>query len=254
MSTLCRKSFDCLYVAIVLMILLTGCSSYGGLGYLDESAWFLRFILVIVGLLYLLAGYKIHQFVIQITGFIFGGIIGSVLGAGLADNLEGFYAVLGFLICGTLGAAIALFLAGLGIFVVGAIVGAATGGLVHLLVFRSDPDGVVYIIWGIIGGIVFTLLYRFWITGITAILGAIMVGVGTNANPIWWVIFFLIGFAVQYGLAKYISPKETTTPLPGSNLPQTPGKPVTLHDAQRRLAAGEITLDEYYQLRDQLTS
>lgn len=260
------KKWGKLLPLVLFSLVLTGCASESDfLDALGYSSGVLRIILILVGILYLLAGYKIHQFIIQLTGFIFGGLLGSIILGAISDNLQGLLAIVGFIVGGLLGAGIALFLAELGIFLTGALVGAVLGALMSGGGMGSDAGGILLFacIFGIIGGIVFLALFKAWIIGVTSLIGSVLIGISTGADFWVYLILFLVGLGVQYGLAKATEPEKATSPPPppkpqitqssiAPQKPLLPPKENSLEIAKKRLAAGEISEEEFNNIINRL--
>lgn len=214
-----EKAIHIFLLAIFGIILLSACDNYYapyGLGRGIEDLFIgggiiLRIVIVIVGLALLLAGFAIYEFLIQLVGFLTGGVLGAVVGGLLADG-EIWGGIVGFIIGGILGAALALILFYIGIFLGGAFGGAAIFGGLWAFLLNDSPPAFWLIIGGILGGIAMIALHRFWITALTAALGAILFGLGISAPPIWWILFFFIGMGVQYGLAAMLGKSDQVKP------------------------------------------
>ena len=175
-----------------------------------EGLEIIRVIMVIVGALYLFLGMWFHFLFIQINGFIVGGILGALLGPLLFEEYELLMSIVGFIGLGLIGAAIALFLDLLGVFISGTIIGAIGGGAGYYIAFNSDPSAGIFIFSGIIGGFVLLALYRSWIIGLTSLIGSVFVGIGFNVHPGWWLLFFLIGIGFQSTIYKPSSTDDKT--------------------------------------------
>jgi hypothetical protein len=243
------------------ILFLSGCSSYDDNSLLGgEGSVIIRLILVVVGLLYLLAGYAIHEFMIQLTGFIFGGIFGAIVLSNLVEEFQGVMAIVGFIVGGIIGGAIALFLAALGVFVIGALIGTVITVVGFYGNSNGDPPWALFCIGGLVGGFVMLALYKAWIIGVTSILGSVMLGLGIGAPPGYWILFFIVGIAVQYGLTKSLTPAKQPQTTQPSGLAESPSRPAIpppetnpLAIAKQRLALGEITLEEYERIKPLVT-
>ena len=132
--------------------------------------------------------------------------------AGMSDHVEGLMAIIGFLIGGVIGAGLALFLEQLGVFLIGASVGAIMGATLFGVGFDSEVSTMITFacIFGIIGGVVFLALYKAWIIGITSLIGAVLIGISTGAGPGIILILFLVGIGVQYGLMQILGPATSS--------------------------------------------
>lgn len=204
-------------VALGLALLLSACSSDldEWMGPASEMSVVIRCGMALVGLALMAAGFYLYEFIIQLIGFITGGIFGAILGALLAGRDDGsalLFAIGGFVLGGIIGAALAAFLTCASVFLSGFLIGALALGAVIGGLTEDLPDASVMIIGGIIGGIVMLALYRFWITALTAAVGAVLFGLGVGAPPWSWFFFFLFGLACQYGLGKATGNEEKVRP------------------------------------------
>jgi len=206
-------------IVVLFSLFLTSCSADPEiLDAFGASSGIVRAILILVGALYLFAGFKIHEFIIQLTGFIFGGLLGAIVLAGIVDTAEGLMSIIGFVIGGIIGAGLALFLEQLGVFLIGAAVGAFLGATI--LGFGFDAEGSTMItfacIFGIVGGVIFLALYKAWIIGVTSLIGTILIGASTGASPGIMLILFLVGLGVQYGLMQVLGPAKSKVGSPST--------------------------------------
>lgn len=212
--------FRILMVMLGAIFLLTACNSvddivpYGMRSSLEGAAVVLRLILGMVGLALLLAGFALYEMLVQIIGFLIGGVAGIIIGGLIASgsDMEWLGAIIGLLVGGSIGAGLALFLTYLGIFLSGAVGGAMLFSGIWAALFDSDPGAFVIILGAIIGGGVLIALFKFWITALTAAMGSILFGLSIGAGPGWWILFFLIGMAVQYGIAKVTGRQDQVKP------------------------------------------
>jgi hypothetical protein len=213
------RSWQTSALVVLFSLLLTGCSAEPEiLDAFGVSSGIVRAILILVGALYLLAGFKIHHFIIQLTGFIFGGLLGAIVLAGVVDQAEGLISIVGFFIGGIIGAGLALFLEQLGVFLIGAAVGAILGATLFGVGYNSEASTMITFacIFGIVGGVIFLALYKAWIIGVTSLIGAILIGISTGAGPGMMLILFLVGVGVQYGLMQILGPAKSEIGSPSA--------------------------------------
>lgn len=143
------------------------------------------------GLSLLVAGFKIYEFMVMLSGIVIGGGIGYGLGSDTNIILALFGLVMGAIIGGSL----VLALHNLAIFLVGAIYGALLVGAAF------NFDLLAMIIGGILAGVLVLSLLHLAIVVLTAGVGAILFGglwIGASANVI--TILWLVGIFVQFGL------------------------------------------------------
>ena len=206
---------------ILASLLLSACEAVrvnDAESFIASSSSVVRFIIGLAGVLFLVAGFALYEFLIQITGFILGGIVGSYIAASGLHS-EGLGVIVGFIVGGVLGAGLAMLLSVLGIFAAGFFVGAtfisgAWSGLLH-----QAPPQAVPIIAGIIGGVILLALYRLWIVLLTAIIGAALFGLSIGAGVGWWILFCLLGIGIQYGVGSATGNRDKV--MPGYQRPGT---------------------------------
>jgi hypothetical protein len=185
-----------------LMLVLAGCQPDAAVtravGQAEPMA---RLALIGAGVLFLVAGYAVSGFLISLVGFLAGGVAGALVVGQLANG-DTLITLVGVLVLGGVGAALATSLAMLAVFAAGFLAGAAMTGGLWLSLFHADPATWAVVAVGIVGGMVMLALYRLWLTALTAALGAALIGYVTGAHPAFWVALFIIGVAIQYGLAS----------------------------------------------------
>ena len=206
-------------IGVLFSLFLSGCSTEPEfLDVFGFSSGIIRAVLILVGILYLLAGFKIHHFIIQLTGFIFGGLLGAIVLAGVTDQVQGLMAIIGFVVGGMIGAGLALFLEQLGVFLIGATAGAFLGATLFGVGLESEVSTMITFacIFGIVGGVIFLALYKAWIIGVTSLIGAILIGISTGAGPGIMLLLFLVGVGIQYGLMQVLGPAKSEAGSPSA--------------------------------------
>lgn len=201
-----------LMMAAGLALVLAGCQPDARVAQaLSTAEPMVRLALVGAGVLFLAAGYAISGALISLVGFLAGAAAGSVV-AGQVANGETLVTIVIVIVLGGVGAALATSLAMLAVFAAGFVAGAAlTGGLLQALTI-ADPATWMLVAGGVVGGMVMLGLYRLWLTALTAALGAALIGYVTGAHPAFWVALFILGVAVQYGLASASGRGEQARP------------------------------------------
>jgi hypothetical protein len=183
--------------------------------------------LTVIGLLYLVAGIKIHRFLVERV----------------------------------IGASTTLFLEQLVVFLTGVLLGLLVGGGSFLLSFGDAPAVLLMLCSGVMACILLVALYNAWTIGITPLIGAVLFGIGIHVNPEWWILFSLIGLGVQTVTNKQVDheqlgftghkPVPTIEPsLMNRNLPDASQ---TLEMAKLSLAWGKISLEEYNQIKENIS-
>ena len=194
------------------MLVLAGCQPNPAVTQaVGQTEPMARLVLIGAGVLFLVAGYAVSGFLISLVGFLAGGGAGALVVGPLA-NVDTLITIVGVVVLGGVGAALATSLAMLVVIAAGFMVGAAlTGGMLQTLAI-ADPSTWMVVAGGIVGGMVLLGLYRLWLTALTAALGASLIGYVTGAHPAFWVALFIIGVAVQYGLASATGHGEKARP------------------------------------------
>ena len=160
-----------------------------------------RILLILGGLILLLVGWRIHDVIILIAGFLIGASIAISLV--VSDSTLVNIAVL--VIGGLIGTALSIFLYYVAIFLIGAYVGIAlTGGLAAALSL-TPVSALALLIGGIIGGaILLGLSFEFLIV-VSALIGAQMLTLGLGLNVIWTLVFAVIGIIIQLALTRALN-------------------------------------------------
>lgn len=189
-------------VLLSCAFLLAACAT-GNIPFNDPTGplhgW-LQLALALAGLLLLVAGFALHDVVLQVIGFIAGGLFGAYIG-GMSGG-EGIIVLIGFLAGGILGAILARALAYATVFVGGFAAGAVLSAAASSALANGDPNRMATLAGGFIGGLIMLGLYRFWITALTAGLGAILFGAAVGLPVVVWLLLFVLGIVIQYALAR----------------------------------------------------
>ena len=229
-----KRPFPILMLSLLLIVsslLLGSCSSrytsydaYGLFEGMQEILLAIRIVLGLLGLALLLVGFALYELFIQIIGFLIGGVLGALAGLLLGNDsdLNWLWMLIGFLLGGGIGAALAIFLTYLAVFISGAFWGAAITSAVWMSAFESFPEVWAVIIGALVGGCVLILLFRFWITALTAAIGAALFGASLGLEPVWWLLLFVVGMAVQYGAAALLGKSEQVRPTAAGKKQKTP--------------------------------
>lgn len=213
------KKLAIIFMLIAMTFLLSGCEilelyalygyAYGipGMEFIFEAIETIQTVSTITGLLLLLAGFLIYEWLVQLVGFFTGGLIGAVIGAGVTEG-EVMGEILGFFIGGGIGAGLALLLFYLGVFITGAFFGATFFSSVWVSMTDSFPPEGGMVVFGLIGGILLIAVYKFWLMALTSAMGAIQFGAGIGLDPPLWIVLFLVGLGVQTGLMRSMGKEQ----------------------------------------------
>lgn len=157
-----------------------------------------RVLLVAGGLILLLAGWRVYEYIILIAGFLIGALIASSLVVSDAVIIN----IVVLLIGGLLGVALSALIYPIAVFIIGAYVGIAlTSGLASA--FGLAPaSSIVLLFGGLIGGLVLISLSFQFLILLSAVVGAQVLALALGLSAIWVVLFAIIGVVVQLGLVR----------------------------------------------------
>ena len=157
-----------------------------------------RVLLIIGGVVLLVAGWRISDFVILIAGFL----VGAAIGLSLVTTDTALIAVAALLVGGLIGAALAAFVYYVAVFVIGAYFGIAlTGGLAGMLAL-TPVSSIALLIGGLIGGLVLIGLSFEFLVILSALVGAQMLALGFGLNVVWLLVLAALGIVVQLFLVR----------------------------------------------------
>lgn len=157
-----------------------------------------QILLVIGGVILLLAGWRIYEFIILLAGLLIGASVGAALVADSGTVIE----IAGLLIGALVGVALAAFLYYLAVFLIGAYVGIAlTGAGASVLGFES-VSALVLFIGAIIGGLILLGLSVELLIVLSALVGAQMLTLGLGLGAEWTLIFAIGGILIQFLAAR----------------------------------------------------
>jgi len=152
-----------------------------------------RVILIVGGVVLLVAGWLVYEWIILIAGFL----IGAMTALALVSTPNAGIALLAFLIGGLIGAALGALLYYVAVFLIGGYVGiAVTEGLAAALGLLP-VTAVAVLVGFIVGGVVLLLLSLELLIIFSAIVGAQMLALALNLGVGWMLVLALIGIVVQ---------------------------------------------------------
>lgn len=157
-----------------------------------------RVLLIIGGVLLLVVGWRIYDWVILIAGFV----LGAALATSLVTTTDSLTALFVMLIGGLLGAALSIVLYQVAVFFIGAYVGILITRSVGTLLALTPVTPVALLIGGLLFGLLFLGLSFQFLIVVSALIGAQMLTLGLGLNAAWTLILFVIGLVVQFVLAR----------------------------------------------------
>jgi|GEM_PF-820885 len=157
-----------------------------------------RVLLILGGVVLLVAGWRIYDFVTLIAGFL----IGALVALSLVNTDNSLIALAAILVGGLVGAALGYFVYMIAIFLIGAYLGVVVANDLAFQLALSPINPVVLLIAALLGGLILLGLSFQFLILLSALVGAQMLTLGLGLAPIWTLIFAAIGILVQLGLAR----------------------------------------------------
>jgi len=158
----------------------------------------MRVILILGGVLLLLAGWRIYDYIALIAGFI----VGALVAMSFVNPSDQLVSLLVALVGGVIGAALGAFLYYVAVFLIGVYVGVLlTNGLAATLTL-APVSPFVLLIGGLIGGLLMVALSFELLILFSALVGAQMITLALGLPPLWTLVIAVIGVIIQLGLAR----------------------------------------------------
>jgi hypothetical protein len=215
MALLSKRNLSSILIVVVGM-LASACTTVTNAGGTTEIQFYnpldtvgiapsaLRILYILIGILLLVAGWRLVDYIVAVAGFI----VGASLGVSLLGNGNEVMALVGLVAGGLIGAVLALALQYVAIFAIGAYIGAILTAQIWALVSAAVLPTAVLIVGAIIGGvIVLALSFQFMVL-VSAAVGAVLIGQVLALGPVWIFVLFILGVIVQVALAS-----ATRTPI-----------------------------------------
>lgn len=159
---------------------------------------FARVLLVMGGVLLLLVGWRIYEFIVLIAGFL----IGASIGVNLFGDESTFLAAAAMLLGGVIGALLGYFLYYVAVFVIGAYIGIVLTNALATALALTPVSPIVLLLGGILGGMILIGLSFEFLILVSALVGAQMLSLGLGLDFTWTLIFAVVGVIVQLALVR----------------------------------------------------
>jgi hypothetical protein len=157
-----------------------------------------RLIMIVAGVLLLVAGWRVYEFIIIIAG----AIVGAEVALSLVVSDVVLVNLLALVMGAIVGGFLSMFLYYVAVFLIGAHLGILlTSGLAAALGIHSVP-GLILLLGGIIGGLVLLGLSFEFLIVISALVGAQMLTSALGLNAFWMLILAIMGILIQYSLTR----------------------------------------------------
>jgi len=158
----------------------------------------MRILMVVGGVILLVAGWRIYDFIILIAGFLIGASVASSM---IVTDNELLMVALP-LIGGLIGAALSVFVYNAAVFVIGAYVGVIVTSALASALSLAPVSPLVLLIGGLIGGLIFIGLSFELLVLLSALAGAQLLATGLGLGLVWVIVFAVIGVVLQLGLIR----------------------------------------------------
>jgi len=158
----------------------------------------MRVVMIVVGLVLLVAGWRVYEFIIVIAG----AMVGAAIATSLVVSTDAVVNLIVLLIGGVIGAVLSMFLYYVAVFLIGMHFGILlTNGLATT--FALQPvSPLVLLIGGVIGGIILLGLSFQFLIILSSLVGAQLLVVALGLPTIWILVIALIGIILQFGLTR----------------------------------------------------
>lgn len=157
-----------------------------------------RVLLIIGGVILLVAGWRIYEFIIVLSGIL----IGATFAASLFPNADTLVVVAALIIGGLAGALLGVFVYYLAVFLNGAYVGIVLTGGVARLLSLEPVSPLALIVGAIIGGLVLLALAYELLIVLSALVGAQLIVLALGLSTIWTIILTGLGIIIQLVAAR----------------------------------------------------
>jgi hypothetical protein len=157
-----------------------------------------RIVLIIGGVILLIAGWRIYEYIIILAGIF----VGAAIALSLVVTDSTLITLLVMFIGGIIGALVSMFLYYVAAFLIGAYVGIALTGTLAAALSLTPVSPIALLIGAIVGGVIMLGLSVELLIFLSAIVGAQMLALGLGLGAVWVIIFAIIGLVVQFVLAR----------------------------------------------------
>ncbi len=156
-------------------------------------------LLVVGGVILLLMGWRIYEYIIIIAG----ALIGAMTLLTLAEEANALVEIGAFLVGGLVGAVLAIFVYYIAVFLIGLYTGIAVTHALAVGLSLTPVSSVALLVGGIIGGLVLLALSFELLIILSSLVGAQMLALGLDVGPGWALLFALMGILLQLAATRY---------------------------------------------------
>lgn len=152
-----------------------------------------RVLLIIGGVVLLVGGWLVYEWIILIAGFL----IGAVTALTLVNPPDTLVALLIFLVGGVVGALLGALLYYVAVFLIGGYVGIVITQELAIALNLLPVTLIAVLIGFIVGGIILMLLSLELLIVFSAIVGGQMIALALNLGVEWMILLALVGMVLQ---------------------------------------------------------
>lgn len=152
-----------------------------------------RILMIVGGIVLLVAGWYIYEWVILVAGFLIGGATALAF----VPDANTVLAVLAFVVGGLVGAALGALLYYIAVFLIGGYVGILLANGLAVALGLAPVSTLAVIIAFLVGGFILVALSQELLIFFSAVVGAQMIALALNLGFEWQVMLTLVGVVLQ---------------------------------------------------------
>jgi hypothetical protein len=157
-----------------------------------------RVLLIVGGVLLLVLGWRIYNFIIIVAGFL----VGASVAASLVANESTLIVMVALIVGGLIGAALSAVFYLVAVFLIGAYLGIALTNAAAAALSLAPVSALILIVAAVVGGLVLIGLSFELLVVIAAVVGGQMLTLGLGLEVLWVLIFAAVGIVVQLILMR----------------------------------------------------
>ncbi|MCC6616367.1 MAG: hypothetical protein IT320_23035 [Anaerolineae bacterium] len=157
-----------------------------------------RVLFVIGGIVLLLAGWRVYDFIIVLAGAVVGGTIATALVGGDSAVVD----LAAFIIGALLGAGLAIAFYYAAVLLIGAYVGIVLITALYAALGSTPASDIVLLLGAVVGAVIMLALSFEFLVLFSALLGAQLLVYGLGLDTIWILLLALAGAVIQFGLTR----------------------------------------------------
>ena len=154
--------------------------------------------MVLGGIVLLVVGWRIYDFIIIIAGFL----MGASIAAAMITTDSAFITIIAIALGGLVGAGLAVVVFSIAVFLIGAYIGIVLTASIASALSLTPVSSIVLLVGAILGGVILIGLSSELLVLLSAIVGAQMLSLGLGLNAAWTLLFAIGGIAIQFMLLR----------------------------------------------------